>query len=343
MCIRDSWNAIITEVYYPTVDRPQLRDLQYLITDGKSFFHDEKRHLKHKCERLSDHGLGYRCTNSDPDGRYAIVKEIITDPHIACVLQRTKLTGDESFISKLQLYALCAPHLEVGGRGNNGYVAELNGRTILMAHKEGTWLALAATVPFARVSCGYVGRSDGWTDLAGNFQMDWEFDHATDGNIALTGQLDLRAHHEFTLGLAFGDTQHHAITTLFQALGIPFEEHHKRYKAVSYTHLDVYKRQLLSMLCWGSWANTQKIDKRWRFELFYWDYMWGLLACALVFGLTLGSRNLAAPDSFFRNLSAAGPRSLVEAFCGGVIFNLGNLLLVAAISVAGMALSLIHI
>jgi glucose uptake protein len=96
---------------------------------------------------------------------------------------------------------------------------------------------------------------------------------------------------------------------------------------------------LLSMLCWGSWANTQKIDKRWRFELFYWDYMWGLLACALVFGLTLGSRNLAAPDSFFRNLSAAGPRSLVEAFCGGVIFNLGNLLLVAAISVAGMAVA----
>jgi glucoamylase len=224
------WNGIITEVYYPTVDRPQLRDLQYLITDGKSFFHDEKRHLRHKFERLSDHTLGYRCTNSDPDGRYAIVKEIITNPHLACVLQRTRLTGEESFISKLQLYALCAPHLEVGGWGNNGYVAELNGRKILMAQKEGTWLALAATVPFARVSCGYVGRSDGWTDLAGNFQMDWEFDHATDGNIALTGQLDFRAQHEFTLGLAFGDTQHHAITTLFQALGTPFEEHQKRYR-----------------------------------------------------------------------------------------------------------------
>jgi glucose uptake protein len=96
---------------------------------------------------------------------------------------------------------------------------------------------------------------------------------------------------------------------------------------------------LVSMLCWGSWANTQKIDKRWRFELFYWDYMWGLLACALLFGLTLGSRNPAAPDSFFRNLSAASPRSLVEAFFGGVIFNLGNLLLVAAISVAGMAVA----
>ncbi len=223
------WNGIVTEVYYPTVDRPQLRDLQYLITDGKSFFHEEKRHLKSKFERLSDHALGYRCTNSDPHGRYAVVKEIITDPHLACVLQRTKVTGDESFVSKLRLYALCAPHLEVGGWGNNGYVAELNGRKILMAQKQGTWLALAATVPFSRVSCGYVGRSDGWTDLAGNFQMDWEFGHASDGNVALTGEVDVSAHREFTLGLAFGDTQHHAIATLFQALGTPFEEHHKRY------------------------------------------------------------------------------------------------------------------
>ena len=96
---------------------------------------------------------------------------------------------------------------------------------------------------------------------------------------------------------------------------------------------------LISMFCWGSWANTQKIDKRWRFELFYWDYVWGLLACALLFGLTLGSGNHASPDSFLRNLSAASARSLLDAFFGGVIFNLGNLLLVAAISVAGMAVA----
>jgi glucoamylase len=116
-------------------------------------------------------------------------------------------------------YAL--PIWKSEGWGNNGYVAEVNGRKILMAQKQGTWLALAATVPFSRVSCGYVGRSDGWTDLAGNFQMDWEFDHATDGNIALTGQLDLTRHREFTLGLAFGDTQHHAIATLFRRWAPP--------------------------------------------------------------------------------------------------------------------------
>jgi glucoamylase len=223
------WNGIVTEVYYPTVDRPQLRDLQYLITDGKSFFHDEKRDLKSKLECLPDHGLGYRCTNSDPAGHYAVVKEIIADPHMACVLQRTQLTGDESFLSKLRLYALCAPHLEVGGWGNNGYVAQVAGRTVLIAGKKGIWLALAATIPFSRVSCGYVGRSDGWTDLSGNFQMDWAFDHAPDGNIALTGELDLGDAREFTLGLAFGNSRHHAISTLLQSLSTPFTEHAKRY------------------------------------------------------------------------------------------------------------------
>ncbi len=223
------WKGVITEVYYPTVDRPQLRDLQYLISDGESFFHEEKRHLNSNVERLSKHALGYRCTNSDPTGRYAIVKTIITDPHFACVLQHTELTGDEEFLSSLHFYALCAPHLEVGGWHNNGYVTDFVGQKVLMAQKMGTWLALAASVPFSRVSCGYVGSSDGWTDLSSNFKMDWEFNQARDGNIALTGELDLQGCRKFTLGLAFGATEHEAKTTLFQALSIPFEEHHKRF------------------------------------------------------------------------------------------------------------------
>ena len=96
---------------------------------------------------------------------------------------------------------------------------------------------------------------------------------------------------------------------------------------------------LFSMLCWGSWANTEKIDKTWRFELYYWDYMWGIVLCALLFGFTLGRTNPAAPSSFLHSLDNASLRSLAEAFAGGMIFNLGNLLLVAAISVAGMAVA----
>lgn len=224
------WHGIVTEVYYPTVDRAQLRDLQLLITDGRSFFHEEKRHLQCTgCGRLSDHTLGYRAINADPQGRYEIVKEVIADPHQCCVLQHIELRGDEGFVSCLRLYALCAPHLEVGGWGNNGYVTEIAGRRILVAEKQGTWLALGATVPFSRLSCGYVGASDGWTDLHEDFRMDWEFDRALDGNIALTGEIDLGGRRDFTLGLAFGATQHNAVTTLLQSIGIPFGEQHHRY------------------------------------------------------------------------------------------------------------------
>lgn len=223
------WNGVVTEVYYPTVDRPQLRDLQYLISDGERLFHEEKCHLHSHVERLSPHALGYRITNSDPEGRYTIIKDIIADPHLPCVLQRTKLTGDPLFLPQIRLYALCAPHLEGGGWGNNAYVVEVAGREILTAEKGGVWLTLAATVPFRRLSVGYVGRSDGWTDLADNLQMDWQFDQALDGHVALTGELDRDDQEEFTLGLAFGDSLHSAITTLFQALGIPFHEHWTRY------------------------------------------------------------------------------------------------------------------
>jgi glucoamylase len=223
------WNGVLTEVYYPTIDRPQLRDLQLLITDGRTFFHEEKRHLRSRFERFADHTLGYRAINSDPEGRYEIVKEIITDPHQSCVLQRIEIRGDEALLTGLRFYVLCAPHLEVGGWGNNGYVTELAGRRILTAEKQGTWLAVGATVPFSQLSCGYVGASDGWTDLHEDLSMDWEFDRALDGNIALTGHLELSLARQFTLGIAFGESLHNAATTLLQSLSVPFERQHQRY------------------------------------------------------------------------------------------------------------------
>ena len=230
------WNGVVTEVYHPTSDRPQMRDLQYLISDGETFFHEEKRHLDTTVEGMGKHTLGYRITNRDPQRRYAIHKEIINDPHLPCVLQRTWLTGDmegrlgeSPLLSRLRLYALCAPHLEVGGMGNNAYVVQVAGRDILMAEKEGTWLALAADIPFKRLSCGYVGKSDGGQDLLDNFEMDWEFDRALDGNVALTGELDLSQGYEFTLAVAFGRTLHKATTTLFQSLDVPFKQHARRF------------------------------------------------------------------------------------------------------------------
>jgi glucoamylase len=225
------WNGCITEVFYPTIDRAQIRDLQLLVTDGKTFFHEEKRDLHSTTERFAGFSLGYRVTNTDPAGRYGIVKEIIAAPHLSCVLQRARLTGKKRFLSSLRVYALCAPHLQVGGWGNNARVVESNGARLLVADKEGGWLALGAAPSFSKCSCGYVGRSDGWTDLADNYQMDWEFTRALDGNVALMGEIGLEDETEFTLGLAFGLSAHAAINNLVQALSTSFEAQMELYEA----------------------------------------------------------------------------------------------------------------
>src|SRR5687768_535167 len=112
--------GVVNEVYYPTVDRPQIRDLQFLITDGTSFFHDERRHAHTQTEYLSHDVLGVKVTHADTEGRYAIEKEIITDPQRACVLIKTRITAPAEVLPRLRLFALLAPHLDGRGWGNNG-------------------------------------------------------------------------------------------------------------------------------------------------------------------------------------------------------------------------------
>jgi glucose uptake protein len=94
---------------------------------------------------------------------------------------------------------------------------------------------------------------------------------------------------------------------------------------------------VISMICWGSWANTQKLaEKTWRFELFYWDLSLGLLLTALLAALTLGSfGNDGRP--FIEDVAQASSSSILNAMLGGIVWNLGNILLVAAIAVAGMS------
>ncbi len=221
--------GVISEIYYPTIDRPQVRDLQFLVTDGETFFHDVHRHMKTSVEYLHRRGLGVRVINADREGRYRIVMDVITDPHQPCLLVDTRLEGEPAFLAKLHLYVLLAPHLEVGGWDNNGNGARIEGREYITAHKFSTWLALGASVPFVRRSCGYVGTTDGWQQLASHFRIAQEFAAAPSGNIALTGEIALPQDHHFTLGLGFGNSLHRATSCLFQSLGVPFAHHAERF------------------------------------------------------------------------------------------------------------------
>jgi glucose uptake protein len=96
---------------------------------------------------------------------------------------------------------------------------------------------------------------------------------------------------------------------------------------------------VITMFCWGSWANTQKLARKgWRFELFYWDYTIGVLLLTLILGLTLGSSGTAGRP-FLADLQQASQSSISSALLGGAIFNAANILLVAAIDIAGMAVA----
>jgi len=93
-----------------------------------------------------------------------------------------------------------------------------------------------------------------------------------------------------------------------------------------------------SMLCWGSWANTMKLTPGWPFQLFYWDYVVGILVGSLFWGLTLGSVG-GGELSFLNSVRSADTRHILFAILGGAVFNVANLLLVAAIDIAGLAVA----
>jgi len=222
-------HGILNEIYYSTIDSPQTRDMEFLITDGETFFHEEKRNLDHEIEYIEPGSLGYRITNTDLEGRYVLVKEIIADPHQSCVLIRARLDAAPEWRGRLQVYALLAPHLGKGGAGNSAEVATVAGNRIIVAWKGMFHLAFGCSTGFSKTSCGFVGASDGWTDLKRDLRLDWTFSRATGGNIAVIGQVDLSRSNEFVIGIGFGDSRHAAVTKLVQSLAIPFASHRSRF------------------------------------------------------------------------------------------------------------------
>ena len=221
--------GVNTEIYYPTIDSPQVRDVQYMITDGETFFHDERRNTRSTIELIDPDALGFKITNADPEGRYTIQKVIIGDPHLNCLLIHTTFDVAPEWQGRLHLYVICAPHLKIGGWHNNAVVVEKKGWRFLMAYRDDVYLAVAPSTGFLKLSCGYVGTNDGWTDLAHNLKMDWDYDAAMDGNVAMTGEINLAHGTEFTLALAFGRSPHAAGSVLAQSLCIPFDTNLKSF------------------------------------------------------------------------------------------------------------------
>lgn len=243
--------GVVSEVYFPRIDMPQIRDVQLLVTDGASFFHDGWRSYDVQYETIEVGVPGYLMTCTAKDQPYQIVYEIVTATNTSCLLIRIRLkalpAAPAGFLDSLHVYALVAPHIDGTTERNNGYVAQTGYGKVLLAQRDDKWLAVGASVPFLKCSAAYSGSHDGWQDIVGQRRlMTYEFDCAEDGPIALTGELDLSKTHDFVLCLAFGQDAFDVATlprdvatlrseapaarnALLYGLGSDFETFKKRY------------------------------------------------------------------------------------------------------------------
>lgn len=224
-------HGILDEIYYPRLDWACTRDLGLIVTDGQAFFSEEKRQTHSQVEYLAKGVPAYRLTNTCTQGRYRIEKEVAADPQRDVVLQRIRFTPLQGKLADYHLYVLLAPHLGNRGYGNTAWVGDYKGIPMLFAERQGeAALALASSAPWLQRSVGFVGISDGWQDLNSHRQMTWTYSRAENGNVALTGEIDLQAADgAFVLALGFDShglsAGHHARTSLLDGFELALDQY----------------------------------------------------------------------------------------------------------------------
>lgn len=236
-------DGVVTEVFYPTVDTANIRDIQFLITDGRSFFDEEKMDTVSKVECVHEFSLLYRVINTEKHGRYRIVKYILTDPSSNSLLINVTFEVLKGRIDDYSLHILFAPHIKNMGYRNNGRVFHEKGRGYLIAWREDVTAVMTGDIPFEGMGVGYTGYSDGWQDLKDNLSMDWLFDRAEDGSIALMAKIDMKSlkrKKSFNLVLSFGVDEDEALKSAKKTL-------RKGYKRVEKRYVAQWKDYLLSL------------------------------------------------------------------------------------------------
>jgi glucoamylase len=226
-------HGIFDEIYYPRVDQACIRDMGMIVTDGKDFFSEEKRDAEHEVAYLQPGVPAYLLTNTCKQGRYRIEKKILSDPARDAVLQETRFKAMKGKLSELRLHVLLAPHLGNQGADNTAWIGDYKGVPMLFAEHEAVALALACSLPWKGRSVGYVGVSDGWQDLYDHKQMTWLFSSAPNGNVALTGEIDLSgaqgSEASFTLALGFGRNPAEAGQRVLASLQEGFDSSREEY------------------------------------------------------------------------------------------------------------------
>lgn len=200
--------GILNEVFFPREDVACIRDMECIVTNGKDFFSEEKKDTKHHIEWMEEGVPAFKLINTCKKNKYCIEKEIFADPIRNTLLQQIKLiTPDSTPASSLKLFLLLNPHIRNKGMGNKAWKGEYKGVPMLFAERESTTIAMACSVPVVKRSVGYVGKSDGYTDMKQHYKMEWEYDEAPDGNVALTAEVDPESTGKFVVAIGFGRSE----------------------------------------------------------------------------------------------------------------------------------------
>ena len=205
-------NGVMTEVFYPRADVPNVQDLQYVISDGATFVELERDATTHAVSMPDERALEYTVTNTAKNGRYRLTNTYVTDPARATVEVRTHFQSLDG--GSYRLYVLYNPSL-AGGSGNdtgswdatNGALVASDSQTLFSTPLPPVQVAssLQSSTGFALHSTGYSGTpSDGYQDIAAHQQLTRQYDRAaTGGNITQTAQIPVGTDSTFTLALGF--------------------------------------------------------------------------------------------------------------------------------------------
>ena len=224
-----------TEIFYPRADRPAVRGLGLIVTDGRGFCSDERHDADHEI-RMAEEGVpAFELVNTCRLGRYRIEKTILAHPRLDVVLQFTRFVPLVGRLEDYRLFTRLNPQVADQGGHNTAWVGEHKGMPMLFAERAANALALACSVPWAEATAGFIGRSDGLRDLQRHGRLVRTYDRAEDGNVSLIGEVDLAASGgRFAQALGFGaspaEAGHRARAALLDDLEAVREEYAREWR-----------------------------------------------------------------------------------------------------------------
>jgi glucan 1,4-alpha-glucosidase len=220
-------DGVLTEAYYPTVDKANLRMLEFVVTDGGGFFERESVDTDHRVEVPARDVLTFRQTNTSRSGRYRIIRDTFTDPaqQSIAIHVRFEPTG-----SPLRLHLYADPAIDNSGLHDT---VDVSGDAIV-ASQGNVFMAVAASTGFGEKTCGFVDVNDGLADLRSSGRLVRHFDRAEDGNVAAAAEIRQPSANgplDFVVAVSFGSSADGAATEARATLAQPIDRILQAYSA----------------------------------------------------------------------------------------------------------------